>query len=343
MRPFEYVRPSEAAEAIRARGVAGADTAYLAGGTTLLDLMKLDVIHPAQLVDITRIQGKAYRKVERTDAGLRIGALVSMAELAANEILLKDYPVLSQSLWLAASAQLRNMARVGGNVLQRTRCSYFRDTSYTECNKRTPGSGCAALDGFHRGHAVLGTSDQCIAMYPGDWAQALIALDALVEVLGANGPRSLRFADLHRLPGNTPNIENNLKPGELITGFVIPGGAWRRSLYRKIQIPQEFTNPMEPRTVSPDEVMRAFLDANPGLKPDMLAISCGGSGNRLQEIRFCFSKEGQPRACGQNENQRRMCSAQKMYLPPVRSTKAGPDTPADRARATPPQRPRVIH
>jgi xanthine dehydrogenase YagS FAD-binding subunit len=235
MRPFEYVRPSEAAEAIRARGVAGADTAYLAGGTTLLDLMKLDVIHPAQLVDITRIQGKAYRKVERTDAGLRIGALVSMAELAANEILLKDYPVLSQSLWLAASAQLRNMARVGGNVLQRTRCSYFRDTSYTECNKRTPGSGCAALDGFHRGHAVLGTSDQCIAMYPGDWAQALIALDALVEVLGANGPRSLRFADLHRLPGNTPNIENNLKPGELITGFVIPGGAWRRSLYRKIR------------------------------------------------------------------------------------------------------------
>jgi ribonuclease T2 len=116
-----------------------------------------------------------------------------------------------------------------------------------------------------------------------------------------------------------------------------------RSLYRKIQIPQEFTNPMEPRTVSPDEVMRAFVDANPGLKPDMLAISCGGSGNRLQEIRFCFSKEGQPRACGQNENQRRMCSAQKMYLPPVRSTKAGPDTPSDRARATPPQRPRVIH
>jgi xanthine dehydrogenase YagS FAD-binding subunit len=127
------------------------------------------------------------------------------------------------------------MARLGGNVLQRTRCSYFRDTSYEQCNKRTPGSGCAALDGSNRGHAVLGVSDQCIAVYPSDWAPALIALDARVEVLGSAGKRTLPFSELHRLPGKTPHIETNLAPGELITAFVIPGGPRRRSLYLKIR------------------------------------------------------------------------------------------------------------
>ncbi len=132
------------------------------------------------------------------------------------------------------------MARLGGNVLQRTRCSYFRDTSYDQCNKRAPGSGCAALDGANRGHAVLGTSDQCIAVYPSDWAPALIALDAQVEVLSKSGKRTLAFANLHRLPGTTPHIETNLAPGELITAFIVPGGPRRRSLYRKIRDRQSY-------------------------------------------------------------------------------------------------------
>jgi xanthine dehydrogenase YagS FAD-binding subunit len=166
---------------------------------------------------------------------LRIGSLVSMASLASNATVARDYPVLTQSLWLAASPQLRNMALLGGNVLQRTRCPYFRDTSYDQCNKRNPGSGCAAMDGFNRMHAVLGTSSTCIATYPGDWAQALVALDTTVEVVGKLGARSLPFAELHRPPGDTPSIETTLASGDLIVGFVIPGGPWPRSLYRKIR------------------------------------------------------------------------------------------------------------
>lgn len=240
MRPFDYQRPTAISAALSAAAVnAGAPTTspvqYLGGGTTLLDLMKLDVVRPATVIDITGIEGRALRSISQNGKELRIGALVPMAELAEHKGVARDYPMLTQSLWLAASAQLRNMARLGGNVLQRTRCSYFRDTSYTQCNKRVPGSGCAARDGFNRLHAVLGTSDACIAMYPGDWAQALIALDAVVEVAAANGPRSLRFAELHRLPGETPHLETTLSPGDLITGFTIPAGPWRRSVYRKVR------------------------------------------------------------------------------------------------------------
>lgn len=240
MRPFDYQQPTEVSAAAALAAVPAAahvqsPVQYMGGGTTLLDLMKLDVMRPTTVVDITRLEGRRLRTVERTGAGLRIGALMPMAELADTAMVARDYPLLSQSLWRAASAQLRNMARLGGNVMQRTRCSYFRDTSYTQCNKRVPGSGCAALDGFNRLHAVLGTSEVCIAMYPGDWAAALIALDAVVEVMGAAGPRSMRFADLHRRPGTTPHIETSLAPGDLITGFVIPGGPWRRSVYTKVR------------------------------------------------------------------------------------------------------------
>ena len=202
---------------------------------TLIDLMKLDVMRPAIVVDITGLDEPAMHRVDRTGEGVRIGSLVSMAKLQADVALVRDYPILTESLWQAASQQLRNMARLGGNVLQRTRCAYFRDTSYDPCNKRVPGSGCAALDGFNRAHAVLGTSDHCIALYAGDWAVALIALDARVEVLGPTGPRTLAFADLHCLPGTTPHTETSLAPGELITAFVVSGGPRRRSLYRKIR------------------------------------------------------------------------------------------------------------
>ena len=240
MRPFAYEAPTDAASAVALASVpASAHVAvpvqYKGGGTTLIDLMKLDVMQPTTVIDITSISDEAMHRIVRTDDGLRIGSLVSMARLQADASVVRDYPILTESLWQAASQQLRNMARLGGNVLQRTRCSYFRDTSYDQCNKRVPGSGCAALDGANRGHAVLGVSDQCIALYPGDWAPALIALDARVEVLGMSGRRTLAFADLHRLPGTTPHIETSLAPGELITAFTIPGGPRRRSLYRKVR------------------------------------------------------------------------------------------------------------
>jgi len=240
MRPYDYSRATEPQAAVLAASTPApahvlAPIQYLGGGTNLIDLMKLDVMRPNAVVDIKQVGGEAYRQVRQTPDGLRIGAMVTMAELADNALVARDYPVLRDGLWKAASAQLRNMARLGGNVLQRTRCPYFRDVSYRECNKRDPGSGCAAQDGHNRIHAVLGGSEHCIATYAGDWGQTLIALDAVVEVLGAEGPRSLRFANLHRPPGNTPHIETTLAPGELITGFLVPGGPWPRSSYLKVR------------------------------------------------------------------------------------------------------------
>jgi len=245
MRPFTYEAPTDAASAVALASVPAtahvtAPVQYKGGGTTLIDLMKLDVMRPAIVVDITAINDPSMRRIDRGDSELRIGSLVSMSQLHSDPSVVRDYPVLTESLWQAASQQLRNMARLGGNVLQRTRCSYFRDTSYDQCNKRVPGSGCAALDGFNRGHAVLGTSEHCIALYAGDWAPALMALDARVEVLGLSGRRTLAFADLHRLPGATPHIETSLAPGDLITAFTIPGGPRRRSLYRKVRDRQSY-------------------------------------------------------------------------------------------------------
>lgn len=245
MRPFLYEAAIDAAAAVALASVSAtahvtADVQYKGGGTTLIDLMKLEVMQPSTVVDITTIRDEAMHRVTSTNDELRIGSLVSMGQLHADKSIARDYPILTESLWQAASQQLRNMARLGGNVLQRTRCSYFRDTSYLQCNKRIPGSGCAALDGTNRGHAVLGTSEQCIALYPGDWAPALIALDAKVEILGKIGKRTLEFEHLHRLPAATPHVETNLVPGELIIAFVIPGGPRRRSLYRKIRDRQSY-------------------------------------------------------------------------------------------------------
>jgi xanthine dehydrogenase YagS FAD-binding subunit len=233
MRPFQFSRADEAKTAVLAHQ---ADAVYLAGGTTLLDLMKLDVMRPSQLVDINALQKTQLGQIESGAKGLRLGAMVRMADAAGHDDVQKQFPMIAQALQLAASAQIRNMASLGGNVLQRTRCSYFRDTSYANCNKRNPGSGCAAMEGINRMHAVLGTSDQCIATYPGDFAQALIALDAQVELNGPKGIREIAFASLHRPPGQTPQIETTLAPGELITAFRVPATPFaRRSAYLKIR------------------------------------------------------------------------------------------------------------
>jgi len=244
MRPFTYARVDSTTGAIAAFGT-GAEVAserqYLAGGTTLIDLMKLDVMRPQTVIDINALDRTALGRVETNDQGLRLGALAHMSEVADHPVIKRDYPMIAQSLELAASPQIRNMATLGGNVLQRTRCPYFRDVSYAECNKRIPGSGCAALDGFNRSHAVLGVSDACIATYPGDFGQALIALDAMVELRGRNGDRKLPFGALHRPPGGNPEIETVLLPGEMITGFAIAGAPWlRRSLYLKIRDRQSY-------------------------------------------------------------------------------------------------------
>jgi xanthine dehydrogenase YagS FAD-binding subunit len=248
MRPFAYDRASSEGTAIRAASMFAqlplvqgrAPVEYLAGGTTLIDLMKLDVMRPAKLVDLGALAG-AHDTISVTPDGVRLGAMVKMATAADHPEIIKSYPVISQSLRLAASAQLRNMATLGGNVLQRTRCPYFRDTSWSACNKREPGSGCAALDGLNRQHAILGGSPDCIATYPGDFAQSLIALGATVDITGSSGARTIPFAALHRLPGATPNVETVLAPGDLITNFNIPAGPWtRRSLYLKIRDRQSY-------------------------------------------------------------------------------------------------------
>jgi xanthine dehydrogenase YagS FAD-binding subunit len=241
MRPFSYERvPDQAAVQ---RGVpqsatsraAPVPTMLLAGGTTLLDLMKLDVLRPERVLDINTLAPK-LSAIQADAQGLRLGALARMAAVADDAAVRRDYPVIAESLALAASAQLRNMASLGGNVLQRTRCNYFRDVSYAACNKRSPGSGCAALDGYTRLHAVLGTSEHCIASYPGDFAQALMALDATVEIEGPQGGRRIPFAELHRQPGDRPDVETTLNPGEMITGFAVPAGPWaRRSRYVKVR------------------------------------------------------------------------------------------------------------
>jgi xanthine dehydrogenase YagS FAD-binding subunit len=234
MRPFAYERTTSVAAA--AESAVRSSVHYLAGGTTLLDLMKLDVMRPETIVDINPLASTAFGQIDVSPNGLRLGALVRMADAADHSEIREQYPVIAQSLQLAASQQIRNMASLGGNVLQRTRCTYFRDISYTACNKRDPGSGCAAINGVNRSHAVLGISNDCIATYAGDFAQALIALDAAVEVAGRGGVHTMPFAALHRKPGDRPDQETNLRPGELIVSFMIPAAPWtRRSLYLKVR------------------------------------------------------------------------------------------------------------
>jgi xanthine dehydrogenase YagS FAD-binding subunit len=238
MKTFQLTRPKDHAHAIAAATKArtaqqGADIRFIAGGTTLIDLMKLNVEQPQSLVDVKRL---ALDKVEPTpDGGLTIGATVRNSELARHPLVRQNYTVLSEAILSGATAQIRNMATTAGNLLQRTRCMYFRDT-VMPCNKREPGSGCAAISGMNRGLAILGTSEQCIATNPSDMCVAMAALEAMVHVRGPKGERAIPIADFHVLPGNTPQRETVLEPGDLITHVTLPPAApGNRSLYLKLR------------------------------------------------------------------------------------------------------------
>jgi xanthine dehydrogenase YagS FAD-binding subunit len=217
MNPFDYVRAESLADALS--HVVADRTKFIAGGTNLIDLMKENVERPTRLIDITHLPLKAV--TETLEGGLRIGALVPNTELAYHPMVAARYPLLGSAILAGASAQLRNMASTGGNLLQRTRCLYFYDTT-TACNKREPGRGCAAREGINRSHAILGASEHCIATHPSDMCVALAALDARVLVTGRDGERMIPFADFHRLPGDTPHIDTNLRADEIITAIELP-------------------------------------------------------------------------------------------------------------------------
>lgn len=231
MTPFSYSRADNAAEAVRMSGAAGAK--YLGGGTNLVDLMRETIERPSTLVDVTGLNTSI---VESKEGGLKIGAAVRNSALAGDRRVRANYPMLSRAIVAGASAQIRNMATVAGNLLQRTRCTYFYDDTGSACNKRSPGQGCDARQGFHRYHAILGASEQCIATHPSDMAVALAALDAVVHLQGHGGSRSIALTDFHRLPGARPDIETRLAPGELITAIELPPLALaRNSTYRKVR------------------------------------------------------------------------------------------------------------
>ena len=262
MKSFSFERPATAQAAAAALAI-NAHAKFIAGGTNLLDLMKLEIEAPTHLIDINRL---GLDQIETTeDGGVRIGAMVRNSDLAAHSRIRTDYAVLSRALLSGASGQLRNMATTGGNLLQRTRCYYFYDTT-RPCNKRVAGSGCSAVDGFNRMHAILGASDQCVAVHPSDMAVAMRLLDAEVETINSAGARRvIPIADFHRLPATTPHIETNLRPDEMITGVKLPAPLPGRQTYRKVR----------------DRASYAFAIIS-------VAVVIDASGERAQSARFAL-------------------------------------------------------
>jgi xanthine dehydrogenase YagS FAD-binding subunit len=232
MRPFTYVRAADTIAAVLAASFDGG-TKFISGGTNLLDLMKLEIEQPTRLIDISRLPLKEIEDLP--DGGLRIGAQVTNSDVAADRRVRARYPLIAQALLAGASGQLRNKASTGGNLLQRTRCVYFYDTA-ASCNKRNPGSGCAAIGGVNRMHAILGASDSCIATHPSDMAVAMTAMDAQIELLDPDRTvRRVGITDFYRLPGETPHIENILRVGEMITHVILPPPPRGRQVYRKVR------------------------------------------------------------------------------------------------------------
>ena len=266
MRPLDYRRVASVQEAVAAVA-ADPGSAFLAGGTTEIDLVRLGVTRPDRLVDINRLPLAAVEPLP--DGGVRLGALARMSDVARAPSVVARFPAVSQALLLGASEQLRNMASIGGNLCQRTRCAYFRDNT-SPCNKREPGSGCSALDGFNRGHAILGVSGQCIATHPSDVAVALVAFDAVVHTLGPSGARRIPIADFYLRPGDTPDVENPLEHGELIVAVDVPGSTLAGgSLYLKFRDRQSY----EFALVS----VAAALDVSQGVVRDV-RLALGGVG-----------------------------------------------------------------
>lgn len=279
MNPFSYTRPTEVNEAI---ALFRPNSRYIAGGTNLLDLMKENVTRPDQLIDITRLP---LHDIEETaEGGLRIGALVSNSDLAWDERIEQRYPLLSKAILAGASPQLRNMATTGGNLLQRTRCYYFYDSG-TPCNKREPGSGCSARSGVNRIHAILGHSDDCIAVHPSDMCVALAALEATVIATGGQGERRIPFADFHRLPGSEPERDNQLAEGELITAVELPPqGFSAHSAYLKVRdrasyafalVSAAAALEMDGQTIRAARIALGGVAHKPWRKPDAEALLVG--------------------------------------------------------------------
>ena len=274
MRPFAYTRAEDAAAALAAGG------RFIAGGTNLLDLMKLQVETPDALVDINHVGLDA---IAPEGEGLLVGALVRNADLAADPRVRRDWPLLSRAILAGASAQIRNRATTGGNLLQRTRCPYFYDLD-TPCNKRQPGSGCSAQGGFNRTLAILGASEACIATFPGDMPVAMAALDAEIRIDGPNGARTLPAAGFHRLPGDTPERDTNLEPGELITGVALPAPTGGRQIYRKVRDRRSFAFAlvsvaadvvMDGGTIRQARVALGGVAARPWMLPEAQALLDG--------------------------------------------------------------------
>jgi xanthine dehydrogenase YagS FAD-binding subunit len=261
MNKFSYTKPVSMREAVQVMArLSDRQPRFLAGGTTLVDLMKLDVEKPDHVIDITAIPELTGFDVSG-DRELIFGAAAHMSDVAADPFVRRWYPALSEALWKAASQQLRNMATIGGNLMQRTRCAYFRDTSYP-CNKRTPGSGCSALEGINRGHAILGVSNACIAVYPGDWAVALAAFDAVVDTLSPRGTRSIPVLAFHREPGSTPQIETALAADELIVRIRVPvTKLGKASTYQKIRDRQSYAFALASAAVAVEIVDGRVRDA----------------------------------------------------------------------------------
>jgi xanthine dehydrogenase YagS FAD-binding subunit len=233
MNPFEYIRADQPDRAIDALSQS-TGAKFLAGGTNLIDLMKDGVEHPSRLIDINRLPLKSIEPLP--GGGLRLGALARNSDTANHQLVRQNYPLLSQAILSGASPQLRNMATNGGNLLQRTRCYYFMDVGFAQCNKRNPGSGCGAIGGVNRIHAILGASDQCIATHPSDMCVALAALEAQIRVRGPKGERTIPIAEFHRLPGSTPNLDTNLHPDELVLSIDLPNSPYApHSHYLKLR------------------------------------------------------------------------------------------------------------
>ena len=281
MTPFTYHRAATASEAAQHAGAAGK---YLGGGTNLVDLMRETIERPASLIDVTGLDSAI---AEQPDGGLLIGAAARNTAVAEHRLGRDRYPLLARAIVAGASAQIRNMATVGGNLLQRTRCLYFYDVDGARCNKRAPGEGCDAIGGLNRNHAILGASDACIATHPSDMCVALAALDAVVHVQGVDGARAIAFTDFHRLPEDRPDVETLLRPGELITGIALPPMAFaRRSTYRKVRDRASYAFAL----VS----VAAALDMEDGRIADVRLALGGGAHKPWRATRAEAALRGQP-------------------------------------------------